>query len=421
MQRAEHKLMQGTIGRCALVAVAMSSISIAGTAVSAAEVRYRVLNLQSTAPAEVLYSEGRGINRHGDVVGSYWLPGDIAGRPFVYRDGSGFVPFAHVAEFFGWPQGINDKGQVAVYGFLAGTESPTSWRYTPGVGYESLGTLGEEGDIRDVPADINMLGQVVGRSDTYFEGAPWQDAFLYTDGVGMVNLGHLPNRYSSGRGINDLGQITGSSGGYAFLYTKGTGMVSIGQGVGYDINNRGVVAGKVGWQPPYQAAIYVGGTTRLLTTPDVDCQADAINEHNVVVGQIFDNPQRIFVWTERDGLMELNSLIEPGWNVLRPSGINDNGQIAAVGTFNGAYTAAVRLDPIPPRLSIQRGSTHLMVSWSPNWPGLVLECTDELSAPNWQPLPSGGTNMVILPLTGASRFFRLNLDGIRGLCCAPEK
>jgi hypothetical protein len=81
----------------------------------------------------------------------------------------------------------------------------------------------------------------------------------------------------------------------------------------------------------------------------------------------------------------------------------------------------VLLNPIPPRLSLQRASADLVVSWSPPWPGVVLEATESLSAPNWQPVETGGTNVVAMTLNAPQRFFRLNLEALRGLCCPPEK
>jgi probable HAF family extracellular repeat protein len=377
-----------------------------------AEVRYLVVNLQANPAMQVRASGARSINSRGDVAGWYFLPGDDHAKPFAYEDGTGFVALEGLN---GGAAGINSNGQVAVFGYVPGTESPTAWRYTPGIGFESLGTLGEPGDIGDVPNGINNFGQVVGRSDTVHGTRPWQDAFLYTDGVGMVNLGSLgPDQYGTATAINDLGQITGHSGGYAFLYAQETGMISIGQGSGYAINNRGVVAGKVGWGPPYEAVIFEDGVTRRLGNLGGETWANGINDHRVVVGTTW--PVRSgFVWTEAEGMVRLDALIEPGWFIYDVWAINNSGQIA--GEANGV---AVRLDPISPKLDLQLGATNVVVSWSPAWPGLVLEATDSLSTPSWQPVDTRGTNVVRVPLDSPQRYFRLNLDGIRGLCCPPQ-
>ena len=95
--------------------------------------------------------------------------------------------------------------------------------------------------------------------------------------------------------------------------------------------------------------------------------------------------------------------------------INSHGQIVGLSN-HGAY----RLDPIPPRLAIQPTATNMILSWTPAWPGLILEATDSLSFPDWQPLDTGGTNVIQVPLDSPNRFFRLDTSALAGLCCAPE-
>lgn len=397
-----------------------------------AEVRYRVVQLVTNQEIGALDSAtwAGGINRFGDVCGYYTVdrgtnsvnyPYPYESKPFVYKDANGMLPLVGTSiRFSGFSSGINNRGQVAFWGTPDNMHS-LAYRYTPGVGVEALGSISDGSG--DVATAINNLGQVVGRSDAYRGNTPWEYGFLYTDEIGVTNIGSLnENAYSAAYDINDLGQVTGISGGYVFLYTPQTGMVSIGQGVGYGINSQGIVAGRVGWGPPYNAALYVNGTTRLLTSPDVDSEAYDINDHNVIVGQIFSGEWEIFVWTERDGMMGLNSLIEPGWHVLWPSGINEFGQIAAEGNFvpPDVATFAVRLDPIPPKLIAQRASTNLVVTWNPAWPGVVLESSGDLSASSWRPMATGGTNVVTLPIASGARFFRLNLEALRGLCCPPQ-
>jgi hypothetical protein len=118
--------------------------------------------------------------------------------------------------------------------------------------------------------------------------------------------------------------------------------------------------------------------------------------------------------------MRLNSFIpaDSGWWLTTAAAINDKGQIVGQGVFGGKVLA-YRLDPIEPKLNIERVDTNAVISWTPAWGGAVLESTDDLSAPDWQPITAGSTNRVVMPLEGSSRFFRLNLDALRGLCCAP--
>jgi uncharacterized membrane protein len=232
----------------------------------------------------------------------------------------------------------------------------------------------------------------------------------------MATIGSLSsNQAAVAVGINDHGQITGTSGGrFVFVYSEKTGMVPIAEGHGFAINNHGTVAGRVGGPYDYEAAIFANGETRRLGRLDGETWANGINEHNVVVGATY--PERSgFVWSEADGIQRLDSLVEPGWYIYEVWAINNHGQIA--GEANGK---AVRFDPIPPRLSLARSGTNAVVSWSPAWPGVVLEACSNLTTTNWQPVETSGTNVVSMPVTGPSRFFRLNLDGIRGLCFVPE-
>ncbi len=113
-------------------------------------------------------------------------------------------------------------------------------------------------------------------------------------------------------------------------------------------------------------------------------------------------------------MVDLRALVPTNWWISWPMGINNRGQIAAAG---GGM--AVRLDPIPPTLTVRRVGTNVVVSWTPAWPGLVLESTADLSAPAWQPLYTGGTNVVTILDNIPQRFFRLNLEGARGLCWGP--
>jgi uncharacterized membrane protein len=229
-------------------------------------------------------------------------------------------------------------------------------------------------------------------------------------------LGSLgPERYATAQAINDSGQITGHSGGDVFLYSGETGMVSIGQGAGFAINSSGAVAG----QAARVAALFENGTTRLLGTLGSSSWANDVNDHKVIVGGVLlkeGHPRQssAFLWSEEEGMVDLQSLIEPGWDLVQAWGINNSGQI--IGEANGV---AVRLDPIAPKLAIQTSTVNLVISWAPDWPAAVLESTESLTASDWRPVPTGNSNVVALLPETSPRFFRLNLESLRGLCC-PE-
>jgi uncharacterized membrane protein len=374
-----------------------------------------------------------GINRFGDVCGYYTVdrgtnsvnyPYPYESKPFVYRDATGMLPLVGTnARFSGFSSGINDRGQVAFWGTPDNVHS-YAYRYAPMTGIQWLGTFGD--GAGDVAGGINNRGDVVGRSDVLDGVHGWEFPFLYTDATGIVKLeGPVENFEGNAIAINDLGHIALAAYGCIYLYAPETGMVPIGEGLPYGLNHRDVVVGTApdaeGW---WRATMYLNGMTRLLTPAGMNATALGINDHNVVVGEesTVGRSPRIFVWTDREGLMWLNEFLEPGYGVGSPSGINEHGQIAAGGYYVPPHggTFAVRLDPIPPKLTVQRASTSLVVTWNPAWLGVVLESTESLTAPNWQPLDTGGTNVVALTPDAPQRFFRLNLEALRGLCCPPQ-
>jgi uncharacterized membrane protein len=402
----------------------------------AGEVRYRVVPLVNNEQIGAHSSWGRGINQFGDVTGSYTIdmgtnavayPYTYESRPFVYKNETGFATLiATNTPFFGFSSGINDRGQVAFWGTPDNRVSYV-YRYTPGVGIEWLGTFGD--GAGDVASGINNRGDVVGRSEVLDGVHGWEFPFLYTDATGIMQMeGPVENFEGGARAINDLGHIALSSYGI-YLYKPGFQtnlftMLYYGNGIPYSINNRDVIVGDgIDEWGGQRATLYDGLTNHFLTPSGLKARALGINDNNVVVGEEWavGSSPRAFLWTERDGLMWVNDFIEVGWAVSETSGINDRGQIAAVGGYvSGSSAVAVRLDPIPPMLSIQHSPADLLLSWSPNWPGVVLETTESLSPPDWQPVATGGTNVVDMPLSETQRFFRLNIENLRGLCCPPE-
>jgi probable HAF family extracellular repeat protein len=192
-------------------------------------------------------SNGNGINDRGQVTGVSF-DGAIS-HAFVYDGARHYLDPLGDRPSSG--RGINASGQVTGFkGFDAFLWTPN----TPNGGAGAMITLGYLGGFITDASAINASGQITGESVTF--GGTYH-AFLY-DGT-MHDLGTLGGTYSNGYAINDSGQITGQSStpgdaAYnAFLYTSGLGMVDLNTlidplsgwslSIGQGINNAGQITG----------------------------------------------------------------------------------------------------------------------------------------------------------------------------------
>lgn len=140
------------------------------------------------------YSSAYAINNSGQVVGmAYTTTGSL--HAFLYSAGV----MQDIGQFDAVL--INNSGQIAGYDYYTGK----AYLYFGG----QLQDLGNLGISIDRPFGINNLGQVVGSSYTQSGD---QHAFLYSDGV-MQDLNNLVQGIPNGctlavaEGINDSGQI----------------------------------------------------------------------------------------------------------------------------------------------------------------------------------------------------------------------
>jgi probable HAF family extracellular repeat protein len=95
----------------------------------------------------------------------------------------------------------------------SGTNAARAWRYTPGVGLEDLGFFGGT-DTRAL--GINPAGQVTGHSTDTTGGV---HGFRFSGGVDLLDVG--------GFGVGTAQAFTADS--HAFLFTDGVGMTDLGR------------------------------------------------------------------------------------------------------------------------------------------------------------------------------------------------
>ena len=291
-----------------------------------------------------------------DISDGGWITGVILpglGSPsggyetvFSYQPSTGFVDLGNVPGYNTIGGGINDRGEIA--GAVRQQEGRSSFLYVPGGGFTLVGGQGSSDYIG--ASSINAGGTLAG-SYPVAEGEV--HAFRYSAGTGLRDLGTLGGANSYGYNINDAGWVVGTSqtgdgSWHAFLYRDDVGMLDLGPGYASGINNLGVAAGISDGRPVVfreGAIIPLGGGLALFG------YVSDINDQGVVVGGYDDlhtGWRHTFVGTETDGLVDLNSLIDPasGWRMPDALGINNAGQIVGIGAYQGSAWA-VRLDPVP--------------------------------------------------------------------------
>lgn len=211
------------------------------------------------------FSFARDLNNHVEVTGEASTT-DLQTRAFIWTSTGGMNDLGTLGGAHSAGRSINESGQVAGESKLQNNFTMRAFRYTKGAGMVDLGTLGGTGNSSGY--GINDSGQVVGESDTErvfqlsFLGLPFflggKHAFLWTEGVGMIDLGHLGGGVSRALAINSHGVVVGYSkladdSFHAFRWIEEEGMIDLNTLLpsdsdwvlleGADINDEGQIAG----------------------------------------------------------------------------------------------------------------------------------------------------------------------------------
>lgn len=245
---------------------------------------------------------------------------------------------------------LNNRGDMVGWVEISegGPTHPFVWTEESGLKDLLDSSDPNDGGAFDIDNGGTIVGWMVGRS------VGWG---TYWDIGGMFDLGSLGGSRGQAHGINDLGQIVGWSETatgleHAFIWTEAGGIVDLlpsdpNDGGAFDINRNGQIVGwavgrTVGWGTYWDA-----GYTDL----GADGSAYAINNAGEIAGYLLtdSNEQHAFLWTECDGMTDLNASFPTAgsWTMAVGRDINLLGSIAGWGTVGGEEHAFLM---VPKRL-----------------------------------------------------------------------
>ena len=317
------------------------------------------------------FSAATAINDLGVVTGTADGPGAVAypnsankrecsdlTQPFIWTAGTGMRGLNVLAPhsegsadctlLITYSTGINAYGQVVGYNHDYET---FQW------GFLWTGNTITQFGGSWVPSSVNAIsntGQMVGQDgdpdDLFFGHATsWSQDGTTTDLATLDGETDILTYSSAANAVNDMGQIAGWS---------TTTPISLADGFRGCAGNRGSGC-------PIHAVLWAtGGAIRDLGSlpGDTNSTAAKINFFGQVVGSSGNTVNyaaqqsrlpvvtgRPFIWTERSGMHDLNSLIpaRSGWRLNTATDINIWGQIIGQGTRNG-LTHGYLLTPINP-------------------------------------------------------------------------
>ena len=286
-----------------------------------------LLNLASVMPATPPPTwstrvTGAGLNEAGQIVGEWEMRSNVkptegtASKAFVYTPGSGTANLAPAGRSeLVTPEAINDRGQVL--GSMYSNFGHVTFLQDVRTGHTDQGF--DRLIVRNGGA-VNNAGVVGGG---YYTPQNRFHAALFADGA-LQDIGALDGGAAQVTALNESGWAVGWGStrdydvfhvqvNHPFLYRPGVGMTDLGA---FGASN----------QPAF---------------------ANDVNELGQVVGlaalDVASDRHAAFIYDLAFGQRNLNDLLDPltgaGWELLSAEGINDRGQIAGTGRFDGENRA----------------------------------------------------------------------------------
>lgn len=220
-------------------------------------------------------------------------------------------------------------------GHVVGTDRDARGRsraflWTPGVGMVDLAPLS---GVSSSANDISDVGEIVGGGDTGFGDF---HAYLLSEGTSF-DLGTLGGNESEALAVNRVGQVAGRSRiraepvQHAFFVSEPGSMLDLGTlggatSIAHDVNDRGEVVGLAETRAGRPHAFLwtaADGMRDIGTLGDTTSVALGINNRREIVG----GSGRAFLWTERNGMVDLGTL---GGRTSCANDVNDSGCIVGV-------------------------------------------------------------------------------------------
>ena len=283
------------------------------------------------------------LNDLGQVTGNS-LTAAGAEHAFVWRAGSGMLDI-------GTPSGGGESSGVAInrHGVVTGSSyadfTPRAFRWSAASGNESLGALTSDLGSASFAGSLNDAGLIAGSSTTA-DGS--RHAFAWTRNSGLVDIDTLNSYDALVVAVGANGEVAGNHipsldnlEYRPFLWTRATGMRDLGTAGGtsafvIDMTPGVHMAGLINFGDIQRAMSWTRSTGMrdLGTLGGASSRADGVNAGGQVVGDAQDKAGdwRAFVWTAKNGMLDLNNYLRrapPGLVLDDALAINDAGAIVA--------------------------------------------------------------------------------------------